>query len=79
MRRKAELQLGANDRPPGSYPKTGVMSGLATIWPSHLPQCLEAEKAILPTDGGPTDQGWLVQRSTDNPFSGNKGAAAVHL
>jgi hypothetical protein len=38
-----------------------------------LHQCLEAEKAILPTDGGPTDQGRLVQRSTDNPcFQGTR-------
>jgi hypothetical protein len=49
------------------------LSGKPTIRPSDLHQCLEAEKAILPTDGGPTDQGRLVQRSTDNPcFQGTR-------
>jgi hypothetical protein len=30
------VDLRASDRPTGSYPKTGVMSGLATTLPEHL-------------------------------------------
>ena len=34
--RKLCHRPGAHDRPPGSYPKTGVMSGSATIHPEPI-------------------------------------------
>jgi hypothetical protein len=33
LRAYTSMKGVVNDRPPGSYPKTGVMSGLATILP----------------------------------------------